>query len=231
MKRSRHRRSASIPTRRSSGSCSTKRRGWMSPATGSWAPMRCSTICARTSAGRRRSRSDTSSTRRNVASAPRGSGAGRCPIRCSAMPLGRSSVAIGSSSQASASSNIAMAPTARASIGIPTCAGSTTRSSVCSPLGPAGRGPCGRVRTGSRTPRPREPRTTCCRVRVDLLVMGGRCQADWEHSVPYLRGREPVGIRISLQWRATNKTGEPFLGASYRASVSYGHGRAAPRDA
>ena len=65
----------------------------------------------------------------------------------------------------------------------------------------------------------------------DLLVMGGRCQADWEHSVPYVRGREPVGIRISLQWRATNKTGEPFLGASYRASVSYGHGRAAPRDA
>ena len=66
----------------------------------------------------------------------------------------------------------------------------------------------------------------------DLLVMGGRCQADWEHSVPYLRssGRpDPTGIRISLQWRATRKTGEPFLGASYRTDVGYQHGRAAPR--
>ena len=64
----------------------------------------------------------------------------------------------------------------------------------------------------------------------DLMVMGGRCQADWEHSVPYLRDREHIGIRISLQWRATNKMGEPFLGASYRTSVGYGHGKAAPRD-
>jgi alkylated DNA repair dioxygenase AlkB len=66
----------------------------------------------------------------------------------------------------------------------------------------------------------------------DLLVMGGRCQADWQHSVPYLKSRldQNVGVRISLQWRATRKVGEPFLGASYRAGVSYAHGKAAPRD-
>jgi alkylated DNA repair dioxygenase AlkB len=66
----------------------------------------------------------------------------------------------------------------------------------------------------------------------DLIVMGGRCQADWEHSVPYLKGRSGagVGVRISLQWRATRKTGEPFMGPSYRAAVSYGHGKPAPSD-
>ena len=61
----------------------------------------------------------------------------------------------------------------------------------------------------------------------DLLVMGGRCQADWEHSVPYLKGSEP-GIRISLQWRFARKTGEPFRGASSQAALSYGVGRSAP---
>jgi alkylated DNA repair dioxygenase AlkB len=67
----------------------------------------------------------------------------------------------------------------------------------------------------------------------DLIVMGGRCQADWEHSVPYLKGREGLGVsvRISLQWRATRKTGEPFMGPSFRAAVGYGHGKAAPTDA
>lgn len=69
----------------------------------------------------------------------------------------------------------------------------------------------------------------------DLLVMGGRCQADWEHSVPYLPSRgnsstSAVEPRISLQWRATRKSGEPFLGPSFRAAVRYGHGKAAPRD-
>jgi alkylated DNA repair dioxygenase AlkB len=63
----------------------------------------------------------------------------------------------------------------------------------------------------------------------DLLVMGGRNQADWEHSVQYLR-RANVGVRISLQWRATRKTGEPYRGASFRSSVGYGHGGAAPAD-
>ena len=61
----------------------------------------------------------------------------------------------------------------------------------------------------------------------DLIVMGGRCQADWEHSVPYLPGRA-VGTRISLQWRHTSRTGRPFTGASYRAPVSYGRGGGAP---
>jgi alkylated DNA repair dioxygenase AlkB len=56
----------------------------------------------------------------------------------------------------------------------------------------------------------------------DLLVMGGRCQADWEHSVPQLRGtdgrgRPGVGERISLQWRWTSRQGPPERGASYRA--------------
>jgi alkylated DNA repair dioxygenase AlkB len=55
----------------------------------------------------------------------------------------------------------------------------------------------------------------------DLIVMGGRCQADWEHSVPYLPGR-PVGTRISLQWRHATRTGRPFAGAGYRAPVRYG---------
>jgi alkylated DNA repair dioxygenase AlkB len=66
----------------------------------------------------------------------------------------------------------------------------------------------------------------------DLMVMGGRCQADWQHSVPYLKSRlhQNVGVRISLQWRATRKVGEPFLGASYRAGVAYGHGKAAPQE-
>ncbi len=68
----------------------------------------------------------------------------------------------------------------------------------------------------------------------DLLVMGGRSQADWEHSVPYLDTRhgaaqraQPVGTRISLQWRFARKTGEPFMGPSFRADVRYGHGKVA----
>ena len=54
----------------------------------------------------------------------------------------------------------------------------------------------------------------------DLLVMGGRCQADWEHSVPYLPGRA-VGTRISIQWRYAHRRGRPFVGASYRAPAFY----------
>lgn len=58
----------------------------------------------------------------------------------------------------------------------------------------------------------------------DLLVMGGRTQADWEHSVPYLPGR-PVEPRISLQWRFARRTGRPFMGAGYRAPLTYGRDR------
>ena len=39
----------------------------------------------------------------------------------------------------------------------------------------------------------------------DLLVMGGRSQADWLHAVPKVRGR--VRSRISAQWRWTSKRG------------------------
>ncbi len=58
----------------------------------------------------------------------------------------------------------------------------------------------------------------------DLLVMGGRSQADWEHSVPYLRP-QAVGTRISLQWRHAKRTGRPFAGASYGAPLTYGQRR------
>jgi alkylated DNA repair dioxygenase AlkB len=54
----------------------------------------------------------------------------------------------------------------------------------------------------------------------DLLVMGGRCQADWEHSVPPIR--EPVGARVSVQWRWTSKRGKPEVGADYGAPKHYG---------
>jgi alkylated DNA repair dioxygenase AlkB len=54
----------------------------------------------------------------------------------------------------------------------------------------------------------------------DLIVMGGRCQADWQHSVPYLT-RSKVDTRISLQWRWTSRRGKPFMGGSYGAPLTY----------
>jgi alkylated DNA repair dioxygenase AlkB len=59
----------------------------------------------------------------------------------------------------------------------------------------------------------------------DLIVMGGRCQADWEHSVPYLGAGPPVGPRISIQWRFARRTGRPFQGAGYRAPLHYSRDR------
>ncbi len=57
----------------------------------------------------------------------------------------------------------------------------------------------------------------------DLIVMGGRTQTAWEHSVPKvarpLGGQ--LGGRISLQWRWTSKTGRPVVGASYRAPRTF----------
>ena len=38
----------------------------------------------------------------------------------------------------------------------------------------------------------------------DLLVMGGRCQLDWEHGVPKVAR---CGTRISASWRWTNQCG------------------------
>jgi alkylated DNA repair dioxygenase AlkB len=49
----------------------------------------------------------------------------------------------------------------------------------------------------------------------DLIVMGGACQAGWEHGVP--RPGRPTGGRISAQWRWTSRQGRPVVGASYRA--------------
>jgi alkylated DNA repair dioxygenase AlkB len=54
----------------------------------------------------------------------------------------------------------------------------------------------------------------------DLIVMGGRTQTDWEHSVPYL-GARPVTPRISIQWRFARRTGRPFMGSSYGAPLTY----------
>ena len=62
----------------------------------------------------------------------------------------------------------------------------------------------------------------------DLLVMGGRCQADWEHSVPYLGPHSTVGPRVSIQWRFARRTGRPFQGASYGAPLHYGRGPPSP---
>ena len=59
-----------------------------------------------------------------------------------------------------------------------------------------------------------------CPASGDLIVMGGRCQADWQHSVPYLT-RARVDTRISLQWRWTSRRGKPFQGASYSAPLTY----------
>lgn len=59
----------------------------------------------------------------------------------------------------------------------------------------------------------------------DLHVMGGRTQADWEHSVPYLGPASTVGPRISIQWRFARRTGRPFQGASYRAPLHYSQDR------
>jgi alkylated DNA repair dioxygenase AlkB len=57
----------------------------------------------------------------------------------------------------------------------------------------------------------------------DLLVMGGRCQVGWEHSVPKAPG--VLGGRISLQWRWTSRTGRPVDGASYRSARTYSPSR------
>ena len=54
----------------------------------------------------------------------------------------------------------------------------------------------------------------------DLIVMGGACQANWEHSVPYLN-KLGVGVRISLQWRYARKVGKPFMGPGWNAPVTY----------
>lgn len=46
----------------------------------------------------------------------------------------------------------------------------------------------------------------------DLLVMGGRCQADWLHGVPAADTPNP---RISLTWRWTSRRGRPDTNPGY----------------
>ena len=53
----------------------------------------------------------------------------------------------------------------------------------------------------------------------DLLVMGGRAQADWEHSVPKVPGLRRS--RVSVQWRWTSRRGRPQVGANYRTPRFY----------
>jgi len=59
----------------------------------------------------------------------------------------------------------------------------------------------------------------------DLVVMGGRAQADWEHSVAYLHasavGSGVAGPRISVQWRYARRIGRPFMGARSRAPLRF----------
>jgi len=47
----------------------------------------------------------------------------------------------------------------------------------------------------------------------DLVVLGGRCQADWLHAVPKVRA--PIGPRISVQWRWTSRRGRPEEGGNF----------------
>jgi alkylated DNA repair dioxygenase AlkB len=58
----------------------------------------------------------------------------------------------------------------------------------------------------------------------DLLVLGGRAQADWLHGVPPQPGL--LDGRISVQWRWTSGEGPPEHGPGYRAPRHYGRRRA-----
>jgi alkylated DNA repair dioxygenase AlkB len=54
----------------------------------------------------------------------------------------------------------------------------------------------------------------------DLLVMGGRCQVDWEHGVPKAAR---AGPRISASYRWSARKGPRERGPSWRAPRRYGH--------
>lgn len=53
----------------------------------------------------------------------------------------------------------------------------------------------------------------------DLIVMGGRAQADWLHAVPPAATRRG---RISAQWRWTSQRGRPEQGPGFFAPRRYG---------
>jgi alkylated DNA repair dioxygenase AlkB len=54
----------------------------------------------------------------------------------------------------------------------------------------------------------------------DLLVLGGRCQADWLHALPKSRALDTPG-RMSVQWRWTSGRGRPDQNPSYRAPRNF----------
>ncbi len=50
----------------------------------------------------------------------------------------------------------------------------------------------------------------------DLIVLGGRCQADWLHAVPKVPGaKAEVAGRMSVQWRWTSRRGRPEQGPNF----------------
>lgn len=55
----------------------------------------------------------------------------------------------------------------------------------------------------------------------DLIVMGGRCQADWLHAVPKVTDGTAVGPRVSAQYRWTSRKGRPDIRPGYRAPRFY----------
>jgi len=59
----------------------------------------------------------------------------------------------------------------------------------------------------------------------DLLVMGGRCQADWLHGVPACDTPNP---RISLTWRWTSRSGRPDTNPGYSDGRQFSDGPQRP---
>lgn len=63
--------------------------------------------------------------------------------------------------------------------------------------------------------------------RGDLIVMGGRNQADWMHAVPKVPS---ASERVSLTWRWTSKQGPPDTSEGYGADRNFGDsGRVGPQ--
>jgi len=82
----------------------------------------------------------------------------------------------------------------------------------------------GATRPWTLTPRgSRTPAFDVAPAAGDLLVLGGRAQADWLHGVPPASG--VTDGRMSLQWRWTSGRGRPERGGSTNAPRQYGGGR------
>ncbi len=82
------------------------------------------------------------------------------------------------------------------------------------------------VTLGARRPfliRPKGggPSTDIAPASGDLLVMGGRTQADWEHAVPKVAH---AGPRISATWRWSSGRGRADRGVSFRAPRRFDRG-------